>query len=108
MPTLPLFKIRIASVAPLFPTWKRISAPAAPTPLVLRSASVEVVPVPPMRRGPVAEVTMVGVVNDILVPAIPLGSVLLMLGTPAPEVISTPLLAVARPVITLVADEYSN
>ena len=48
-----------------------------------------------------------GVVNCIDVAAIPLGSVELIDGTPAPDVINTPLLAVARPAMTLVPELYS-
>ena len=51
MPTEPEFKILIASVAPLFPVWKIISAPVVPTPLVERRLRVEVVVVPPMIKG---------------------------------------------------------
>ena len=67
MPTFPLFKIRIASVAPLLPTWKMMSAPAAPTPLVERKDRVEVVPVPPITKGTVAEVVIAGVTKVGLV-----------------------------------------
>ena len=59
--------IRAASVPPLFPVWKTMSAPVVPTPLVERSASVDVVPVPPITSGTVALVVMVGVARVGLV-----------------------------------------
>ena len=61
MPTYPEFKILIASVPPLLPVWKIMSAPVAPTPLVERSAKGEVVVVPPITKGVVMLVVKVGV-----------------------------------------------
>jgi len=48
MPTLPELRIVSASVAPLFPTRKCMSAPAAPTPEVVCKERSAVVAVPPM------------------------------------------------------------
>ena len=67
IPTNPLLSTRIASVAPLLPTWKMMSAPAAPTPVVVLNVSVLVVAVPPMCKGNRAEVVKTGVTNVGLV-----------------------------------------
>src|SRR3989338_3884612 len=65
MPTLPLFRIVIASVAPLLPTRKCMSAPVAPTPEVVWRDRSEVVPVPPMSSGLVTEVENAPVVAPV-------------------------------------------
>ena len=62
MPTLPEFNIVIASVAPLLPTKKCISAPVVPTPEVVFKLRSEVVAVPPIKRGEVSEVEKAPVV----------------------------------------------
>ena len=51
----------------MFPVWKMIADPVAPTPLVERSERVDVVPVPPITSGTVALVVMVGVARVGLV-----------------------------------------
>ena len=56
IPTLPEFKIVIASVAPALPTKKCISAPVAPTPEVVCKVKSWVVDVPPRTNGVVREV----------------------------------------------------
>ena len=50
-PTLPEFNIVIASVAPLLPVRKCMSAPVAPTPDVVCKDKSEVVAVPPTNKG---------------------------------------------------------
>ena len=59
IPTFPSFKIVIASVAPLLPTRKCISAPAAPMPEVVLRLRSEVVAVPPKIVGTVKDVSIV-------------------------------------------------
>ena len=87
MPTLPLFRILMASVAPLFPVWKIMSDPVAPTPEVERSVRVDVVPVPPITNGSVIEVVNVGAVPNTTTP-VPVSSVRAsrrLADTPVPE-----------------------
>ena len=60
IPTKPLFKKVMASVPPLFPTKKCISAPVAPTPDVVCKLKSEVVPIPPITSGTVKLVVKVG------------------------------------------------
>lgn len=62
IPTFPSFNIVIASVAPLLPTKKCISAPVAPTPDVVWRDKSEVVPVPPITYGVNILVENVGLV----------------------------------------------
>ena len=77
IPTFPLFKIVIASVAPAFPTRKCISAPVVPTPVVVCKVRLAVVDVPPITSGVVIFVVNIGVVivgeveNTRLVLAVP-------------------------------------
>ena len=95
--SVPLFNTRIASVAPLLPVWKMMSAPVVPTPLVERRESVLVVVVPPITRGTVAEVVIVCA-----------GSVVESDGTPLPSVTRMLLLAEARSETVLLALAYSS
>ena len=68
MPTFPLLRILMGSVAPLFPVWKMMSAPDVPAPVVERKVRVEVVVVPPWIRGAVMLVANVGAVLNTAVP----------------------------------------
>lgn len=68
IPTFPLLSILIASVPPLFPVWKMMSAPVAPTPEVDLKVRGEVVPVPPITKGSVIPVVKVGDVPNTATP----------------------------------------
>ena len=72
MPTLPLLRMRMASVAPLLPTLKIISAPVVPTPEVVCSVSVLVVLVPPIIFGSMIDVVNVGDVASATTVPLPL------------------------------------
>ena len=68
MPPLPELYIRMASVPPLVPVWKIISAPVVPTPEVDLKSKVLVVLVPPIIKGEVKEVVKVGEVPKTKLP----------------------------------------
>ena len=60
MPSQPAVVNLPASVPPLLPTWKMMAS-EVPAPEVDLRVSVEPAAIPPMRRGVVTEVPMVGV-----------------------------------------------
>jgi hypothetical protein len=98
------FIVEVAATAEATNTVDSTICPTKPAPA---SLFVVVPTIPPVVGLNVMLVAVaaprVGVVKLMLVAAMPEGSVLLILGTPVPEVISTPLLAVAKADITLAA-----